>query len=223
MTLYGKTGTGLFSMPAPELPPLYLISDRQRIPSGTTLPRFLEPLLQAGLRLLQLREKDLDAARLYPLARDLRALTRPYGCRLLINDRIDIALAVGADGVHLGGHSLPVGEARRLLGPERLIGVSTHCLGEARAAERQGADFLTCGPVFATPSKVAFGPPLGLARLEQIQRQVRLPIYALGGITLENLASVRQRGVAGFALISALLESASPGVDCRKMLDIWSC
>ena len=221
MTRYGKTGTGRFSMPGSELSPLYLITDRKRLPRGSRLPEYLEPLLQAGLTLLQLREKDLDAARLYSLAKEVRTLTQDYGCRLLINDRIDIALAVNADGVHLGHHSLPIAQARKVLGPAPLIGASTHSLSEALSAQQQGADFLTCGPVFPTASKTLYGAPLGLNQVAQIQTQVRLPVYALGGISLENLTDVSTQGLAGFALISALQQSVSPAADLRRMLEIW--
>ena len=144
---------------------LYLITDRRQVPPGRTLTETVRAALEGGVKAVQLREKDLPAAELYPLALELRALTREYGAKLLVNDRIDVALAVGADGVHLGGHSLPTAAARQLLGPNRLIGVSTHRPEEIAAAQRDGADFVTFGPVFHTPSKAAFGEPVGLDQL----------------------------------------------------------
>ena len=134
------------------------------------------------MRAVQLREKDLSAAELLPLAGELRSLTREFGARLLINDRVDVALATGADGVHLGGHSLPAADARRLLGPDKLIGVSTHRIEEIRTAEESGADFVTFGPVWFTPSKAPFGEPVGLAQLREACAATALPVFALGGV-----------------------------------------
>ena len=140
------------------LPKIYLITDRKQTYQQHRLVDTVEELLQAGIRMVQLREKDLSAAELYPLARDLRLLTHRHNALLLINDRIDIAQAVGADGVHLGGHSLPIKKTRKILGSQALIGVSTHSALEAESAQNQGADFITYGPVFFTPSKAPFGP-----------------------------------------------------------------
>lgn len=204
------------------LPPLYLITDRQQLPAGRQLLAVVEELLQAGLRLLQLREKDLSAAELYPLAKELRKLTNKYDCTLLINDRVDLALAINADGVHLGGHSLPVAVARDLLGPDRLIGVSTHSAQEIPAAAEQGADFVTFGPVFFTPSKATYGDPVGLAALQQACRISSIPVYALGGIKSDNTATVKQAGATGIALISALLSTESPATRCHELLKTLS-
>jgi thiamine-phosphate pyrophosphorylase len=203
-----------------SLPPLYLITDRQQLPAGRELLAVLEELLEAGVKMLQLREKDLPAAELLALANQLRELTVAYDCKLLINDRIDVALAVDADGVHLGGHSLPTMVARRLLGSDKLIGVSTHSLDEIRAAEMQGADFVTFGPVFFTPSKAAYGEPLGLQQLQQACSSNNLPIYGLGGIKATNVAAVSNAGAYGIALISALLCADSPAKSCQELLNI---
>ena len=201
-----------------ELPPLYLITDRHQVPTGKDLLGILEELLQAGVRLLQLREKDLPAAELLPLATELRKLTRQYGCKLLLNDRIDVALAVEADGVHLGGHSMPASVARRLLGPDKLIGVSTHSLPEISTAIAQGADFVTFGPVYHTPSKEAYGAPVGLDNLRQACDDSRIPIYALGGIKLDNAAQINTTQAHGIAMISALLAADSPATSYQQLL-----
>ena len=193
-----------------DLPPVYLITDRRLFPSQERFFEVLTDLLKAGLKLLQLREKDLTAAELWPLARDLRALTATHGCKLLINDRIDLALAVGADGVHLGGHSLPTGEARRVLGPDKWIGVSAHPGDDFSSLAKGGADFITFGPVFSTPSKAAFGPPAGLVALADICRRCPLPVYALGGITPAHCPELKETGIAGVAMISSLLAAAEP-------------
>ena len=200
------------------LPPLYLITDRHQVPAGRELLAVIEELLQAGVRMLQLREKDLLAAELYPLAKELRTLTREYDCLLLINDRVDLALATGADGVHLGGHSLPLSTVRKLLGPDKLIGVSTHKFQEIPPAAEQGADFVTFGPVFFTASKAAYGAPAGLAKLQQSCAESPIPVYGLGGINQENASVVKQAGAHGIALISALLTADNPTTTCQKLL-----
>ena len=189
---------------------LYLITDRHQVPTGRTLVDTVEAALRGGVRGVQLREKDLSAAALLPLARDLRTMTRRYGAKLLINDRIDVALAVEADGVHLGGHSLPTFLARRLLGPERLIGVSTHRLAEISTAAADGADFVTFGPVFTTPSKADYGPPLGINALHAACAAAPLPVFALGGIKAAHLSSLRGCGCHGIAVISAIIAAPSP-------------
>lgn len=192
------------------LPPIYLITDRRQLPSMRKFLGVLEELLGAGLRLVQLREKDLNAAELWPLAEEIRRLTSGYACQLLINDRIDLALAIGADGVHLGGHSLPTAEARKLLGPNKLIGVSTHHPDEIAPHAAAGADFVTFGPVFPTPSKAAFGEPVGLENLQNACQQSPIPVYALGGIKTDNCRQASAAGASGIAMISALLCSFTP-------------
>jgi thiamine-phosphate pyrophosphorylase len=197
-------------MPNPVDFKLYLITDRTQVAAGHTLCSAVEAALQGGVQAVQLREKDLPAAELLPLARQLRDLTRRHGARLLINDRVDLALAVHADGVHLGGRSLPTDLVRRLVGPELLVGVSTHSCAEISRAAEQGADFVTFGPVFATPSKAAFGPPQGLEALAEACRGSALPVFALGGITAERAAEVMRSGAAGIALITAILANPDP-------------
>ena len=199
-----------------RLPGIYLITDRQQLPEGKLIP-VIQQLLDDGLSLLQLREKDLSAAKLFPLALQLRKLTQPYNCKLLINDRVDLALAVEADGVHLGGHSLPVDKVRSLLGPDKLIGVSTHRATEIPLAASAGANFVTFGPVFHTPSKAAFGTPLGLAALRCACAQSPIPVFALGGINLQNIAETQACKPHGIAMISTLLAAESPTLAWRAL------
>lgn len=189
---------------------LYLITDRHQLPPGQTLDSAIGSALQGGVRAVQLREKDLSDAELLPMAQQIRALTRHYNARLIINDRIDIALAVHADGVHLGGHSLPTDVVRKRIGPDLLIGVSTHSNTEIRLATELGADFVTFGPVYATPSKAAFGAPQGLEALAEACRCSSLPVFALGGITASRAVAIRQAGAKGIALISAIIASTDP-------------
>jgi len=168
---------------------------------------------RAGCQLIQIREKDLGGRELTLLTRAAIAIARPFGARILVNDRLDVALASGADGVHLRTTSLGTAEIRQTLArlgrPELLIGVSTHSLAEARRAESAGADFIVTGPVYPTPSKIGYGPPMGLERLAVICREVRLPVIGLGGIGPDNFQAVMAAGAAGVAGI-ALFQNPAP-------------
>jgi thiamine-phosphate pyrophosphorylase len=196
---------------------LYVITDRQQS-GGRPLLTVVEAALRGGARAFQLREKDLPPRELYPLAREMRQLTQLYGARLLINDRIDVALAVNADGVHLTTASLPASVARQLLGPDRLIGVSTHNAAEAQAAAEGGADFLVFGPVFFTPSKAPYGEPVGLDALRAVRAAVELPILAIGGIKKANLDQVLAAGADGIAVISAVVAADDPTAATQDLL-----
>jgi thiamine-phosphate pyrophosphorylase len=189
---------------------IYLITDRKQLAAEQTLLSATEAALRGGIRAVQLREKDLTAADLLPLALEMRSLTNDYAALLMINDRVDVALACRADGVHLGGHSLPVDAARSLLGPDRLVGVSTHSRCEIERAATLGADFATFGPVYPTRSKAAFGPAKGLDALRAACLDPPLPVFALGGIKPDNQLEVLQAGASGIALISAILSDPDP-------------
>ena len=196
---------------------LYVVTDRQ-LTGGQPLRLVVEAALRGGVRAFQLREKDLPPRELYPLALEMRSLTRTYGARLLINDRVDVALAVEADGVHLTTTSLPVRVARQILGPGRLIGVSTHSLAEVQAAAAEGADFLVFGPVFFTPSKAPYGEPVGLDALRAARAAVTLPILAIGGVKKANLDQVLAAGADGIAVISAVISADDPMAASQDLL-----
>jgi len=183
---------------------LYLVTDRHQT-AGRPLLSVLDRALSAGVEAVQLREKDVDTRSLLELAADLLSLTREHGGLLFINDRVDLVMALGADGVHLRSDSMPVPVARRLLGSDRLIGVSTHSVDEVLKAEAEGADFAVLGPIYDTPSKRLYGDPIGLHPLEEASRQSHLPIFAIGGISLSRVQEVRRAGAHGIALISAIL------------------
>lgn len=190
------------------LPSLYLITDRKA--SGTrVLLSTVEASFNGGVRLVQLREKDLSAKELLALAIELKTLAARYKARLLINDRLDIALLAEADGVHLTSTSYSPKEARKLLGDKALIGVSTHGLEEALRAEKDGADFITFGPVFHTPSKAGMGGPLGIEKLKEAAQRLSIPVFGLGGIDESNVKDVAASG-ASIALISAIMASNDP-------------
>ncbi len=196
---------------------LYFVTDR--LIARRPLPDVVEECLGAGLRAVQLREKDLGVRDLLALAAPLRVATRRHGARLLINDRADVALAVGADGVQRTGDSLPVGALRRIGPAPFLIGASVHADAEARAAAGDGADFLVFGPVYETPSKRAYGPPQGLAALRRVVAAVDRPVIAIGGITPPRVAEVLGAGAAGVAVISAILAAERPADATKSFLD----
>ena len=202
-----------------KLPNIYLITDRHQINQENDYFDVIDELLSAGVRMVQLREKDLPASELYDYAIKLREITRKYNSLLLINDRVDIAQAVSADGVHLGKASIPATAARKLLGDHKLIGVSTHGLKEAQTAQHDGADFITFGPVYETPSKVQYGQPVGTEALQAVSKLVTVPIYALGGIKTEKIVEVTKCGADGIAAISALISPPHPAQSFRKIRD----
>ncbi len=181
------------------------MTDRNQT-GGRPLLDAVTEALKGGLRAVQLREKDLGTRDLLRLAYEMRQLTLKYDARLFINDRLDIAIAVDADGVQLTQKSIPPFAARRL-SSRLIIGVSAHSLEEALRAERSGADFVTLGPVYATPSKLKYGRPVGIETLSEVARRVRVPVFGIGGITLENLGEAISAGAAGVAVISSVLKA----------------
>jgi thiamine-phosphate pyrophosphorylase len=196
---------------------LCLVTDRSQVTG--TLEEAIETCLGAGLKAVQLREKDLAARDLLSMAHVLRDSTRRHGAKLLVNDRADVALAVGADGVQRAGTSLPVSALRAISPPGFLIGASVHSLAEARAAEPEGADFLLFGPVYDTPSKGQYGPPQGLSALERVASAVRLPVFAVGGVSRARVAEVIRVGASGVAVIAAILRAERPGDAVKGFLD----
>jgi thiamine-phosphate pyrophosphorylase len=188
---------------------LYLISDRRQT-RGRDLLWVIEQALAGGVKAVQLREKDLGGGELFRLAEHARRLCERYNAALFINDRVDVALGVDAAGVQLGTASLPIEVARSILGGGKLIGASIHSLAEGQRAQQSGADFVLFGPVYHTPSKAMFGPPQGLAALGTITKSLAVPVYAIGGISSDNVAAVRRHGAHGIALISAIMSAETP-------------
>lgn len=196
---------------------LCLVTDRAQ--TAGPLEDAVEACLGAGLKAVQLREKDLAVRELLSLAEKLRESTRRHGARLFINDRADVALAVGADGVQRTGVSLPVWALRSISPTGFMIGASVHSVADAREAEPEGADFLIFGPVYDTPSKRQYGEPQGLAALERVASAVRLPVLAVGGITPARIPEAMRAGAAGVAAIGAILAAERPADAVKAFLD----
>ena len=171
-------------MPSPDFK-LYVITDRLSL-KNKTLQKAVQESLEGGAKAIQLREKDLSTLELFEYGEELRALTRKYKAKLIINDRCDVALALRADGVQLTTKSFSPKRARELLGEDMLIGVSTHSLEEALIAEKEGADFITLGPVYDTPSKAKYGEAIGVAILKDVASKIGIPVFALGGIQVKG-------------------------------------
>ena len=196
---------------------LYLVTDRNTT-GGRELTWVLEQALEGGVRAVQLREKDLGGRELLELAGEVKELCDRYGAELFVNDRVDVALAADAAGVHLAANSIPVETARDLLGPNRKIGVSTHSVDEARTASEAGADFVLFGPVYPTTSKLPFGDPQGPATLKAVTNSATVPVFAIGGIKQQHIPEIKAHGTARIALISAISEAPNPCYAARQML-----
>lgn len=181
---------------------VYVITDRGF--RGRSHEEVARAALAGGATFLQLRDKRATARELVVWARRLRELAREAGVPLVVNDRVDVALAAEADGVHVGEDDLPVPDARRLMGPRGVVGASAGTVEEAVRAERDGADYLGVGPVFPTATKADAGEAIGLEGLRRVVRAVRIPVVAIGGITADNAAEVVRAGAAGVAVVSAV-------------------
>jgi len=173
--------------------------------------------LAAGVDAVQLRDKHAAGGPLLDAARTLRASTRAHGAALLVNDRVDVAVAAGAEGVHLPAAAMPIAAARRLLGPSAWIGRSTHAADEAHAATAAGADYVILGPIYATPSKSAYGAPLGVRALAAAAG-ASCPIIAIGGIGAAEARAARRAGASGVAVIRAILDAPDPAAAVGEIL-----
>lgn len=185
---------------------LYLITDRSFL-NGRSLAECVEDAIKGGATLVQVREKNISTRDFYNIAREVQEVTTKYNVPLLINDRIDIALAINADGVHLGQSDMPIELARKILGDDKIIGISAGNVKEAIEAEKAGADYVGLGAVFFTGTKKDIDEPIGLAGLREITEKITIPSVAIGGINKENAKSVLATGVNGISVISAILKN----------------
>jgi thiamine-phosphate pyrophosphorylase len=195
---------------------VYLITDR-RIAGGRPILEIVRAAIAGGATVVQLREKEASTREMIELGRALLAITRAAGVPLIVNDRVDVALAIEADGVHVGQEDMPAALTRRLIGPHRILGVSAATVAEAEQAVRDGADYLGVGDVYGTPSKPDAGPPIGLEGLAAIARAVAIPVVAIGGITPENAAATIDAGAVGVAVISAIVGAPDPAAAARRL------
>ena len=197
--------------------PLYVILDRS-VAGGRQLPDLLGAVLAGGCRLVQLREKTMPLDELLALARQLARQCREADARFIVNDRADLALACGADGLHVGQDDLPAHEARALLRPGMILGVSTHDPEQARRATADGADYVAVGSMFPTGSKAGFrlvGPDL----LRRVRPHVAVPLVAIGGITVDNVAEVIRAGADAVAVISGVCAAPDPAAAARSYME----
>lgn len=196
---------------------LVVVTDR-----GLAAPRpvaqVVEEALAAGCRAVQLRDKQASARELLEQARALVSLTRAHGALLFVNDRVDVALAAGADGVHLGPSDLPVASVRQWVGSRLLVGYSTDNPNEAGEAERLGADYVGCGAVFGTRTKDVGNEAIGPARLDQVAAAVSIPVVGIGGVTPENVGLVAATRAAGAAVVGAVMAAPDSAVATRLLL-----
>ncbi len=199
---------------------LYLITDRKLITHHSSLITAVEEALKAGVRAVQLREKDLPTRPQLDMAYRMRELTTKYNAMLLINDRVDIAMCARADGVHLGQAGMPVNAVRKVVGDKLFIGASTHSLKEALSAEEEGADFITFGPVYRTASKLRYGEPLGIEAIRNLPA-LSVPVIGIGGIGPDNVKEVLSAGASGVAVISGILgQSDVRGAAARYIREV---
>lgn len=197
---------------------VYLISDRTKT-LGRPLSQVIEEAGRAGVTAVQFREKDLTLREQLELVSEIRAIAKQHKMQLFVNDRIDLCLALDAEGVHLPSSGLPVTVAREILGGGKLIGVSCHSLEEVQRAEWEGADFAVLGPVYDTPSKRSYGLPLGVEFFKKVRRSTTIPLFAIGGVDRAKLKEVFDAGADGVALISAILSSPDVYRECQGLID----
>lgn len=199
---------------------LYLVTDRD-ILGDRDLFTAVEEALKGGVTMLQLREKTASSRDFYQLAVRMKELAAAYQVPLIINDRLDIALAADAGGLHVGQDDLPVAVARRILGPGKILGYSVSTVEEAIYGEQNGADYLGAGPVYATGSKVDAGSPIGIDGLRQIKQSVAIPVVGIGGIGEANILDVKRAGVDGASVISAIMGSRDLKRAASALIAAW--
>ncbi|MGE0644179.1 MAG: thiamine phosphate synthase [Nitrospira sp.] len=198
---------------------LLLVTDRHQV-QGRSLSTALQHAVQAGVQAIQLRERDLSTGELLSLAREIQAMTTSRPVSLIVNDRVDLAMALDLQGIHLRSNSLSSRSVRSIVGSDRLIGVSTHSAEDVRRASQDGADYVVLGPIFDTPSKRSFGAPLGLDLLTEVCRHSPIPVFAIGGVTSVRVRDVRQAGAYGVAVIGALLARDDIGTAVREFMHV---
>jgi len=195
---------------------LYVITDR-RLSGGRSHLEVMRAAIEGGATAIQLRDKEATTRELIEAGLALRELTRERGVAFIVNDRVDVALAVDAEGVHVGQDDMPAKLARKLVGPDKIVGVSASTLEEALQAEADGADYVSASPVFSTPTKPDAPPPTGLEGLQAFVEALRVPVVAIGGINESNVEEVIKAGAAGVAVISAVVAAPNIAEAARRL------
>jgi thiamine-phosphate pyrophosphorylase len=198
---------------------LYLVTDRGLAKGRTTL-EIVRAAVEGGVTCVQLREKECSTLQFIEQAMAVKDFLQDHGVPLIINDRVDVALAVAADGVHLGQTDMPLRAARKILGDSMLIGISAESLEDAVEAESGGADYLGVSPIYATPTKTDTARPLGLAGLRAIREAVKLPLVGIGGLNRDNAAKVIGSGADGVAVVSAIVAAGDPAGAARSLKQV---
>jgi thiamine-phosphate pyrophosphorylase len=198
---------------------LYVIADRA-IGHDRPLEDIVAAAIRGGATMIQYREKTLPVRQMVEVGRRLKAITEPAGVTFIVDDRVDVALAIDADGVHVGPDDLAVADARRLLGPDKIVGASAGTVAEAVRAEADGADYIGVGSIFATTSKPDAGEAIGVEVLSQVRSAVRIPIVAIGGITHANAAEAIHSGAHGVAVIFAVVGADDVREAARRLAEI---
>lgn len=186
---------------------------------GRDLITVMEEAIQGGADIIQLRDKKSSKLEVLQKARALRELTKKYDVTFIVNDHIDVALSVDADGIHLGQDDLPLVEARKIVGPNKIIGISTHAIEEAREAERNGADYIGVGPIFATNSKEDVTDPVSTNYIKQVVQEITIPFVAIGGIKLHNVDEVLQAGATRICAISEIVGASDVRAVCESFIE----
>ncbi|OGG60894.1 thiamine-phosphate diphosphorylase [Candidatus Kaiserbacteria bacterium RIFCSPHIGHO2_02_FULL_49_16] len=195
---------------------LYLAAD-QDLAGNRQIERIVEGAVAGGVTVVQLRAKKAGARDIMALANRMHPITKKAGVPLIVNDRIDIALAIDAEGAHVGQSDLPAALARKILGPRKILGVSVKTVSDALRAQKDGADYLGVGDIFGTRSKKDAGKPIGLEAIRRIARRVRIPVIGIGGISAENAYQVIEAGADGIAVISALVLAPNPAIAAQEL------
>ena len=198
---------------------LYLVTDRGLARGRTTL-EIVTAAVRGGVTVVQLREKDCSTREFIEQALSIKEFLKTRDVPLIINDRLDVAQAVEADGVHLGQTDMPLAVAKRILGDSMIIGISAESLQDALEAEKGGADYLGVSPIYATPTKTDTAPPLGLEGLRKIHEAVRLPLVGIGGLNKDNSADVIRNGASGVAVVSAIVAADDPETAARELINV---
>ena len=198
---------------------LYLVTDRS-LSCGRSLEYIVEEAVKGGVTMVQLREKECSTREFYELGIRLKVILSAYGIPLIINDRLDIAMAIDADGLHFGQNDLPWKEARRLIGPDKILGLSIETIEQAKAANEMDIDYIGISPVFATPTKTDTFQPFGIEGLKAVSQICRHPGVAIGGINIDNARLIMESGASGIAVVSSISSAVNPCNAARKLMDV---